>query len=92
MSQSEGVGIATGYGLDDLGSIPGIAQFFCPPQRPDRFWDPPSFFSNGYREQFPREYSGRSVKLSTYLQLVPRSRIVELYLHSPICLHGMVLN
>jgi hypothetical protein len=24
--------------------------------------------------------------------LVPRSRMVELYLHSPICLHGTVLN
>jgi hypothetical protein len=26
------------------------------------------------------------------LHLVPRSRMVELYLHSPICLHGIVLN
>jgi hypothetical protein len=26
------------------------------------------------------------------LHLLPRSRMVELYLHSPICLHGTVLN
>jgi hypothetical protein len=32
------------------------------------------------------------VKLTTDLHLVPRPRVVELYLHSPICLHGIVLN
>jgi hypothetical protein len=31
------------------------------------------------------------VKLTTHLHLVPRSRKVELYLHSPICFHGIVL-
>jgi hypothetical protein len=34
-------------------------------------------------------------KNSGYYELkqpVPRLRMVELYLHSPICLHGMVLN
>jgi hypothetical protein len=35
---------------------------------------------------------GRDVKLTTSLHLVPRSRMVELYLHSPMCLHGVVLN
>jgi hypothetical protein len=34
--------------------------------------------------------SGREVHHS--LHLVPRSRVVELYLHSLICLHGMMLN
>jgi hypothetical protein len=28
----------------------------------------------------------------THLQLVPRSRMVELYLHFRACLHGIVLN
>jgi hypothetical protein len=41
---------------------------------------------------FPRRQSGRGVKLTTHLYLVPRSRMLELYLHSPICLHGIVLN
>jgi hypothetical protein len=34
----------------------------------------------------------RGVKLSTQLHVVPRSRVVELYLHSSICLHGIVLK
>jgi hypothetical protein len=34
----------------------------------------------------------RGVKLTTRTHLVPTSRKVELYLHSPIRLHGVVLN
>jgi hypothetical protein len=33
-----------------------------------------------------------TMKLTSRLDLVLRSRMVELYLHSPICLHGIVLN
>jgi hypothetical protein len=33
-----------------------------------------------------------AVNLKSYFHLVRRSRIMELYLHSPICLQGMVLN
>jgi hypothetical protein len=29
------VGIATGYGLHNLGSVPGSARYFSTPQRPD---------------------------------------------------------
>jgi hypothetical protein len=36
--------------------------------------------------------SGRGVKLTTHLHLMPSSRKVELYLHFPICLYGIVLN
>jgi hypothetical protein len=32
------------------------------------------------------------VKLSTHLHLVLRSRMVEPYLHSPICLHGIGIS
>jgi hypothetical protein len=41
------VGIATGYGLEGLGSNPGGGEIFrtCP----DRPWDPPSLLYNGYR-------------------------------------------
>jgi len=37
-----------GYGLDDLGSIPGggINGIFSPP-RPDPLWGPPSILPNG---------------------------------------------
>jgi hypothetical protein len=40
----------------------------------------------------PWGYSGQGVKRSTHLHLVPRSRMVELHLHSPIRFHGVVLN
>jgi hypothetical protein len=32
------------------------------------------------------------MKLTTHLHLVPRSRMVELYLNSYICLYDIVLN
>jgi hypothetical protein len=38
---------------------------------------------------FPGGKAAGAVKLTTHLRLVPRSRIVELYLDSPIRLHGM---
>jgi hypothetical protein len=36
--------------------------------------------------------SGRGVKLTTHLHIVLKSRMVELNLHFPIRLHGVVLN
>jgi hypothetical protein len=36
--------------------------------------------------------SGRGLKVTTHLHLVPRSRMVELYLNSLTLLHGVVLN
>jgi hypothetical protein len=36
--------------------------------------------------------NGRSVKLISHLYLVPRSIMVGIYIHSPIRLHGVVLN
>jgi hypothetical protein len=65
-----------------------MARFISSPQCPDRLWVSPNLLSNGYRGRFPREQSGRSVKLTTHLHLVPRSRMVAVYLHSPVCLHG----
>jgi hypothetical protein len=48
------VGIATVYGVDSKGSIPGSARFFSSSQRPDRLWGRPSLISDGYRGIFPR--------------------------------------
>jgi hypothetical protein len=48
-SREISVGMATGYGLDGLGSIPGSARFFFSPQLPDRLWGPPSLLYNEYR-------------------------------------------
>jgi len=38
-----------------------------------------------------RETAG-GVKLTTHHNLMPKPRMLELYLHSPTCLHGIVLN
>jgi hypothetical protein len=52
-SKDSSVGIATGYGLNDLGSIPGSERYFFPPQHPHRFWGPLTFLSDGYWGCFP---------------------------------------
>jgi hypothetical protein len=52
--RNSSVGIATGYGLDDLGSTPSSARFFSYPQRSDRLWGPTSPLFNGYRDLFRR--------------------------------------
>jgi hypothetical protein len=40
-SRDSSVGIATGYGLEGRGSIPGRVKIFSSPQRPDQFWGTP---------------------------------------------------
>jgi hypothetical protein len=72
MSRDSAGGIATGYGMHDRGvrvRVPVGSRIFSSPRRTERLLGPPSLLSNGYRGQFPR-----GVKLSTHLQLVPRSR------------------
>jgi hypothetical protein len=51
-----GVGIVTGYGLDDRGvgvRVPVGSRIFSSPSRPDRLWGPLSLLSNGYRALSP---------------------------------------
>jgi hypothetical protein len=78
-----------GYGLDGRGSIPGSGmRSFSTPQYPDRFWGPPSFLFSGYGGSLP---GGKAVWACS-LHLVPKSRMVKLYLRSSIRLHSIVLN
>jgi hypothetical protein len=49
----------------------------------------PALYLRGTRGSI---HGGRSVRLTTHFYLVPRSRIVKLYLCFPIRLHGVVLN
>jgi hypothetical protein len=84
--------IVMGYMLDSPGSIHDGARLFSSSQPPDCLWGPPSLVSNGYWGLFPQGWSGLGTKLTTYLHIVPRSKKMELYLHSLICLSGIVLN
>jgi hypothetical protein len=49
-------------------------EFFSSPCT-DRIWGPPSLISNGYQELFQWEQSDWSVKLTTHVHLVLRSRV-----------------
>jgi hypothetical protein len=50
MSRDSSVGVATSYGPDGRGSIPGRGKiFFFTPQLPDRISGTPSLLANGYR-------------------------------------------
>jgi hypothetical protein len=45
-----------------------------------------------YDDRHVREYSSRGMNMTIQLHQVPRSITVELYLHSPIHLHNVVLH
>jgi hypothetical protein len=60
--------------------FPAKARFFFSPQRSNRLWGPPGLCI-GYRGLLPRGLSGRVVKLTIDL-LAPRSKMMELYVHS----------
>jgi hypothetical protein len=79
-SRGSAVGIAICHGLDDdQGAgvrVPVLSTIFTSGNCPDLYWGPLNLLYNGYGEggRIPQEYSGRSVKPTTHLQLVPRSR------------------
>jgi hypothetical protein len=80
-----------GYGLDDPGiwfRYPARVRHSCLHRR-DRFWDQPIFLCNKYRNLFPREVNGRSVKLTKHLQLILMLKCNELCCRSSVRLHGM---
>jgi hypothetical protein len=75
---------ATGYGLDIRGSIRGRRnKIFSILQHPHRFAPTKPLILTGFWALYLREYRGRGVKLTTRLNLVLRSRMVELYLNFP---------
>jgi hypothetical protein len=79
--------------MDGRVSIPGRGKrFSSSPQRPYRLCLPSASYPTGAASSFPGGKAVGDVELTTDLHLVPRSRMEELYLHSPIRLHGMMLN
>jgi hypothetical protein len=72
-----------GYRLHGMDSIPDMVRFFSSPKRPDRFFR--------LRSLLFTEYRGRGMWTTTHLLLVARSRMVELYLHTPIRIYGMCI-
>jgi hypothetical protein len=59
---------------------------------PDQLWDTLRILYNGHRRLCSWGQSGRSVKVTTHLHLVPGLLWVELYLRVTIRLHDVVLN
>jgi hypothetical protein len=88
-SRDSVVGIATDCGLDDrgVGVLVG-SRISSSLHRPDRLWGlplgVPGALSPGVKRQ--------CVKLNTHIQLVRSQENVDPYIHSPIRLHGIVLN
>jgi hypothetical protein len=78
---------ATGYELDDRSSIPGSGIFVSSAQQSDRLWGQPSL-------QRALKASSLGVKLTTSRPLtsMQRSRLMDLHIHYPLRLHGVVFN
>jgi hypothetical protein len=95
-TRDSSVCIATGYRLDSRGSIPGggggARHFFLFHSVQTGSRAHPASNPMGTQRFFSWRQSGRGVKLTTHLYPVPMSRMVERYLHSPIRLHGMMIN
>jgi hypothetical protein len=88
--QVPGVGTPTGYGLEGPGSIPAVQNFSLHSVETG---------SGVHLTSYPVGTGALSlmvkrqgVMLTTNFHLVPRCGMVELYLCSPIRLHGVVLN
>jgi hypothetical protein len=96
VSRDGSVGIALGYGLDDRGSrvqFPAGAGNFslhhCVQNGSEAHSDS---YPMGNRGSFPAvKRPGRKADHSP-LSSAEVKECVELYIHSPICLHGVVLS
>jgi hypothetical protein len=92
MSRDSSVCIVMGYGLDgrSFNSRQGQNFSLLHSKHTGSRACPASY--SVYYEIIPRGSSGRGVKLPTHFHLVSRSGMLLIYIHSPLPLHGMVLN
>jgi hypothetical protein len=92
ISRDSVVGIATGNGLDDRGvgvRVPVGSRIFSSPRRPDRLLGPPTSYPMGTGGSFP----GDKAAGPWSWPLTSRGQEnVDLYIHSLIRLHDIVLN
>jgi hypothetical protein len=84
-SQDSPVGTVMGYGLDGPGCIPSSVRFFSSRPAPAPTQPPIQWVLGALLQS-------KAAELTTLLHLMPQSRIVELYLHSPICHHGIMFK
>jgi hypothetical protein len=78
-----------GYRLYDVQQPTKAREFLSVPQRPSRLWSPHSSHRIGIGD-LPTGIKGTG-RVTNEFRSVLRLRIVELYLHFFICLHGIVL-
>jgi hypothetical protein len=94
-SRDSAVGRANGYGLGDRGVralVPVGWRIFSSPRRQDRLWSSPNLLSNLYRALFR---GGKATGAWSWPLTSSQCRgqeNVDLYMHFPIRLHGLVLN
>jgi hypothetical protein len=90
-SRDSSVGIALGYGLNDRGSrvrfAVGAGNFSLYHRFQNCSCAHPDFYPVGTRSSFPGGWSGRGVKLTTYLHLVPRSKNVPSWRNAQLKKH-----
>jgi hypothetical protein len=89
-SRDSAVLIATGHELDDreVGvRVPVVSRIFSSLRRPNRFWGPPNPLSDGYWGKAAGEWNWPLSSNQCWGQ-----ENVDLYTHSHIRLHGVVLN
>jgi hypothetical protein len=73
--------VATGHGLDGQGSIPcKVKRFFAIPQCPERLLGPPEPLIQWVSEALSSGVKRLGREGGPYLHLVPRPKLVELYL------------
>jgi hypothetical protein len=95
VSRDSAVGIATGYGLDDweVGvRVPVGSRIFTSSCCPDWLWGPPNLLYNGFWDLFPGGKAAGAWSWPLTSNYCRGQENVDLYIHYPICLHGVVLN
>jgi hypothetical protein len=94
-SRDSAVGIATGYGLDDweIGvRVPVGSRIITSPCLPDRLWGPPNLLYNRYWGLFPGGKAAGAWSWPLTSGWCRGQENVDVYIHSSIRLHGVVLN